>query len=126
MCPDAYWKAAGKWWDDYNRHSAVVWDEFTGGSYPYRELLRILDSTPLILEAKGTHHQFIADIVVFTSNFHPRDWYNLNNIGHDTWETSPLYRRLRDFGQIIDLTPPPPPPQACIYCANGICAFHHL
>jgi len=26
--PDAYWKDGTKWWDDYDGHETVVWDEF--------------------------------------------------------------------------------------------------
>jgi len=126
MAPDAYWKPPGKWWGGYERHSAVVWDEFKG-DYPYRELLRILDSTPLILEIKNADVQFVADLVIFTSNFHPRDWYKLDNIGFGDgqWEDTPLYGRIQEFGTIVNMFPPPEPPQPCPHCANGLCAFHH-
>lgn len=112
MVPDAYWKPNNKWWDDYDGQSDVVWDEFTG-QYPFRDLLRILDSTPLAVESKGSTVQFVADTVIFTSNFHPKDWYNPDNVGHH-WEDSPLNRRIREYGEIICLAPqggwgPPPP-----------------
>jgi len=105
MCgEDSYWKSNDKWWCDYDGQSCVVWDEFTG-QYPFRDLLRILDSTPLTVDAKGTSHQFVSDLVIITSNFHPSVWYNPQNIGHD-WESSPLRRRIREFGDIIDMFPP--------------------
>lgn len=103
--PDAYWKTNSKWWDDYENQAAVVWDEFKG-QYPFRDLLRILDSTPLTLESKGSSCQFNSKIVIFTSNFHPRDWYSCENIGF-TWERSPLRRRLAEFGQIVCMDPRP-------------------
>lgn len=123
MAPDAYWKPPGRWWNDY-AHDCVIWDEFTGGSYPFRELLRILDSAPLALETKGSSVQFFASLVIFTSNLHPRDWYNEENI-HVPWDESPLRRRLEEFGEIIDLTPPAPIPNLCPHCQVGLCAFHH-
>lgn len=102
MAPDAFWKTAGKWWDDYDGESAIVWDEFRG-QYPYRELLRVLDSTPLNVECKGSHHQFVADLVIFTTNHHPSTWYDGYNIGHENYEESPLAGRLREYGEIIDM-----------------------
>lgn len=113
MAPDAYWKPNNKWWDDYDGHGTVVWDEFTG-QYPFRDLLRILDSTPLSVESKGSSIQFVADTVIFTSNFHPKDWYNPDSVGH-VWDSSPLKRRISEYGEIICLWPeddrkgPPPP-----------------
>jgi len=105
MFPDAYWKTNSKWWDDYDSHSSVIWDEFKG-QYPFQDLLRVLDSTPLLVETKGSSVQYTADTICFTSNFHPSEWYNPENI-HFAWQDSPLNRRLREFGHIIDLTPAP-------------------
>lgn len=105
MFPDAYWKTNSKWWDDYDGQEAVVWDEFKG-QYPYRDLLRILDSTPLTCESKGSSVQFNSRIVVFTSNFHPKDWYD-PEVTKMPWDRSPLMRRLAEYGQICCLDPPP-------------------
>lgn len=98
LFPHAYWKTNNKWWDDYDCQEAVVWDEFKG-QYPYRDLLRILDSTPLTLETKGATCQFTSKIVVFTSNFHPKDWYDEETI-HFAWSQSPLRRRLLSMGRL--------------------------
>lgn len=105
MAPEAYWKPNTKWWDDYDGQSDVVWDEFTG-QYPFRDLLRILDSTPLSVESKGSTVQFVADLVIFTSNFHPKDWYHPDHVGH-RWDDSPLNRRIREYGEIIHLSAVP-------------------
>lgn len=105
MFPDAYWKTNNKWWDDYESQEAVVWDEFKG-QYPYRNLIRILDSTPLTMESKGSSVQFTSKIVVFTSNFHPADWYD-DEVIKISWNKSPLKRRLMEYGQIICMDPRP-------------------
>jgi len=109
LFPEAYWKTNSKWWDDYDGQKDVVWDEFKG-YYGFQDLLRVLDSTPLSVETKGSSVQFVAETICFTSNFHPSEWYNPDTI-HFSWETSPLRRRLSQFGHIIDLTPPQPPAQ---------------
>jgi len=101
MFPDAYWKPNNKWWDDYDQQESVVWDEFQG-QYPFRDLLRVLDSSPLSVESKGSSVQFTARYVVFTSNYHPCDWYDSTAIRVE-WENSPLRRRLVEFGTIIQL-----------------------
>jgi len=121
MFPNAYWKPNNKWWDDYDGQKTVVWDEFKG-HYPFQDLLRVLDSTPLTLETKGSSCQYGADTICFTSNFHPSEWYNEESIRF-TWETSPLNRRIREFGHIIDLGGWPAPeavPPAAMFLFNGI------
>jgi len=105
LFPNAYWKPNSKWWDDYDNQTDVIWDEFKG-QYPFQDLLRVLDSTPLSVETKGASVSYVAECICFTSNFHPSEWYNPDTI-HFTWETSPLRRRLTEFGHIIDLTPVP-------------------
>lgn len=104
MFPSAYWKSPGTiWWDDYDGEEDVIWDEFSG-QYPFRELLRILDSTPLSVQTKGGHVQFVARNICFTTNHHPSDWYDFVAIRQD-WHTSPLKRRLDEFGEIIVFSP---------------------
>lgn len=105
MAPNAYWKSAGKWWDDYDGQSDIVWDEFRG-AYPFGELLRVLDSTPLTLETKGSSCQFVGDLIIFTTNFHPSQWYDEDSI-RVCWNDSPLRRRIEEFGEYIYLNSRP-------------------
>lgn len=100
--PGAYWKPFGKWWDDYDGQETVILDEFTGAFMSFRELLRIFDSSPLSVETKGGTTKFVARTLVFTSNFHPREWY----CGPDmpSWDKSPLRRRIDENGEVIHLT----------------------
>lgn len=109
MFPEAFWKAPGKWWDDYDSEDVIIFDEFRG-DYKFGDLLRILDSTPLSVESKGSSVSIQARTIVFTSNFHPSEWYSSYHVRH-TWDLSPLNRRIREFGTIIDFTVPKPPPR---------------
>jgi len=103
MFPDAYWKTNTKWWDDYDGHSTVIWDEFRG-EYRFSDLLVLLDSTPLNVEVKGGHVSYVADTICFTSNYHPCEWYDPVSI-KVSWDDSPLHRRIHEFAEIIQLGP---------------------
>lgn len=72
--PNAYWKQRSNWWDGYESHDAVVFDEFYGW-LPFDLLLRLCDCYPLLVETKGGQVQFIAKILLFTSNTRPDLWY---------------------------------------------------
>lgn len=76
--PEHYWvtqNAEGKmWWKGYTGQNTVVVDDFSGG-LPYLYLLRLLDRWPLYVEPKGENVPLAATRWVFTSNFHPKDWY---------------------------------------------------
>lgn len=72
--PGAYWLSQGKWFDDYDRHEVVVIDEFYGW-LPFSFLFRLLDRYPMTVETKGGSTQFIAKLVLITSNVHPVEWY---------------------------------------------------
>lgn len=92
MYPGAYWKTAGKWWDRYQGQETVVLDEFVGW-YPYHELMRLGDSTPLDLERKGGTVVFLAKKVILISNKMPWDWYNYQEHKLDR---ESLFRRIRE------------------------------
>ena len=72
--PDAYWKQRSNWWDNYQDHHTVVFDEFYGW-LPYDMLLRICDRYPLLVETKGGQVNFVAKTLVFTTNQIPERWY---------------------------------------------------
>jgi len=68
--PDAYWKAANKWWDGYSGDSVVVLDDL--GTYHLSEYLkRWADIYKVSGETKGGGIGLTYDTFVITSNFHP-------------------------------------------------------
>lgn len=79
--PDAYWKTKGEWWDDYDGQATVIIDEFYGW-IPFDLLCRLCDRYPLKVPTKGGFTNFIAKRIIFTSNKHPQDWYDLTKV---TW-----------------------------------------
>jgi len=133
--PDAYWHPGGKWWDDYDGESVVIFDEFYGHKLSFSQLLNVLDWGQIRIETKGSSAQLAATTFVFTSNQDPQDWYDKEKTHQPDWETNPLKRRLDEFGVIVywnnwrrpvpDIPVIMPPAAACPHCANGLCAFHH-
>ena len=75
---DVYNKTTPKWWNRYDGHGTVVWNEFSGSQVSYRELLQILDRYPYEIETKGGTRQFLARTLVITSRQHPTDCYDSN------------------------------------------------
>ncbi|AYP28733.1 MAG: putative viral replication protein [Circoviridae sp.] len=93
------------WADGYDplRHPVVVFDEMDGGFMPYRQLLRVCDKWPLVLDTKGGCVNFTPSIIVFTSSKHPKEWYSVESVK----DTSELMRRLTgQYGAIIHKTIP--------------------
>jgi len=133
--PEAYWHPGGKWWDDYDGESVVIFDEFYGHKMAFSQLLSVLDWGAIRVETKGSSAQLAATTFVFTSNQDPQDWYDKEKTHQPDWETNPLKRRLDEFGVIVywngwqrPQAQPlviMPPAQACPHCAAGLCAFHH-
>jgi len=99
--PNAFWcPSNAKWYDLYHGQDTVIFDEFYGGSMPFRDLLRLLDSTPLQVERKGGFVKMLARTYVFTTNIEPEDWYDEERI-HTPWAENPLNRRIREWGRIV-------------------------
>ena len=55
-------------------HEVVIIDEFYGW-LPFDLLLRVCDRYPLLVETKGGQTQFVAKVIVITSNSLPSNWY---------------------------------------------------
>lgn len=88
--PCAYWKQRSIWWDMYQQHETVVFDDYYGW-LPFDLLLRICDRYPLMVEGKGCQIQFVAKTIIFTSNVCPSKWYrNIPNF-------AALIRRIKEF-----------------------------
>lgn len=100
VAPNAYWKMRSpgnnEWWDGYDGHGDVIFDEFYGW-IKYDTLLRLIDSSPLTVEVKGGVVQFVAKRLFITSNREWRDWYSDITVP----DKSALERRIREFGVII-------------------------
>lgn len=76
MYPNAYTKSDGsKWWNGYDRHETVIWDDFRDSDIQFNELLRLLDRYECRVETKGGMRQFVPKEIVITSCHSPDEMY---------------------------------------------------
>jgi len=81
------------WWDGYDAHETILFDDFYGGILP-GELLKYLDRYPVRLAVKGGFTDKDWKKVYITSNRPPWMWYK------DQKHWPALERRLTEFGSI--------------------------
>lgn len=79
QAPEAYWNQGSKWFDGYDGHADVVFDDFYG-NVPFHFFLRVLDRYPLMVETKGGQVNFIPKRIWITSNKEPDTWYTQENL----------------------------------------------
>jgi len=80
------------WWDGYDcdKHKTVIFDEFTGARMPMTLLNQLADRCKLHLQVKGGHTVFLAERIIVTSNFAPKDWWK--NMSPESFQA--LERRI--------------------------------
>lgn len=89
--PNSYVKPINnKWWDGYDEHEVVIMDEFYGW-LKYTTILQLLNGLEAQVETKGGFINFRPKLIVFTSNKHWEDWYNLKK---KPLEGAPFLRRI--------------------------------
>ena len=64
----------GTWFDGYDNHAHVIFEEFRG-QLTFGMLLRLLDKYDLSVQVKGGRVNFCPTKIYITSPLHPKDWY---------------------------------------------------
>jgi len=64
-----------QWFDGYDRHPIVLFDDFNGSEFKLAYLLKLLDRYPMRVPVKGNYVQWVPKKVFITSNKSPDDWY---------------------------------------------------
>lgn len=88
-------KTSPDWWDGYDGHETIVWDEFYGNC-SWSFLLKLDDDTPLCGEVKGGFIYLKPKDVIFISNVPPQECFP-NLYREDPRKFSALVRRLLCF-----------------------------
>ncbi len=91
----AYWHKsdAFKWWSGYTGQQIVVIDDMRPDHCTVSEFCRLIDRTPLRLETKGGHVQFVAEEVIVTTIDDPQSFFvQMKGSGTEPW--SQVQRRI--------------------------------
>lgn len=97
---DSLWTHPGeRWFDGYDGHRAVLFDDFDGGWFKLSYLLRLLDRYPMRVPVKGDYVCWVPRTIYITSNIDPKKWYENAHEEHQR----ALHRRLTEFGTIIHM-----------------------
>lgn len=86
----------GKWFEGYDGHEDVIFDDFRGDFCKFHVLLRLLDRYPYRIEVKGSSRQFLARRIFITSCHPPHEVYK-DRAGED------LAQLGRRISQIIKM-----------------------
>ncbi len=65
------------WFDGYDMHKTALLDDFAGAAsrLTLNDTLRLLDRYPIQVQVKGRFTWWMPDLIVITTNVHPRNWY---------------------------------------------------
>lgn len=91
------------WFDDYDGEAVVVLDEFDGSWMSFEEFLRLCDRYPLTADTKGSSVNFLAKLIIITSNKLPRDWWSLEAVDDNRWQAA-VRRMSGKLGTVRHLT----------------------
>lgn len=78
--------SSSKWFNGYDAHECVIFDDFRDHWFPYSDTLALLDRYEKRVETKGSMRQFKPRLLIITSSYKPsecymRDQSNGDNIG---------------------------------------------
>lgn len=93
---DDIWISSGglRWFDGYDAHSVVIFDEFRAKHVTsFAFLLRILDRYPMSVEFKGGFANWTPRVIIITSNKCPDDCFATRK-EHVPEDIAQLHRRL--------------------------------
>lgn len=99
MFPEAWVSGVdGKWFEGYDGHEDVIFDDFRGDFCKLRVLLRLLDRYEYRVEVKGSSRQFLAKNIVITSCYSPTQVYKNNGDGENINQLVRRITEIRRFG----------------------------
>lgn len=104
--PDIYDPPIGKdlWFDQYTGEKQVLMDDFSG-NIRLVDALRLFDRYPIKVPVKGSNTWFAPEVIIITTNVHPKDWYDYTSRQDSA---AALRRRITEvwnFDKILDGRP---------------------
>lgn len=98
LCPDVYSAPHKlKWFEGYDGHENVLFDDFRSNWISFEDLLKILDRYEYRIQNKGGSRQFLAKKIFITAPVHPSEMY-----AHVNEDLNQLLRRIDCVYEIKD------------------------
>lgn len=72
---DVYPYPGSGWFDGYDNHPIVLFDDFGGSEFKISYLLKLLDRYPFRVPVKGGFAHWCPSEIYITSNLDPHDWF---------------------------------------------------
>lgn len=75
--PNSFWikNSPNKWFDGYDGHKVVIFDDLRSSWFEYSFLLKLLDRYGCQVEVKGGVRQWKPDVIYITAPIEPKDMY---------------------------------------------------
>lgn len=70
-----YTHVGGQWFDGYEGHKQVLFDDFSGSDFKIAYLLKLLDRYPMQVPVKGGFVNWAPEEIYLTSNLNPNVWF---------------------------------------------------
>jgi hypothetical protein len=71
-------KTGTLWFEQYSGEDAVLVDEMGPGKMQLSEFNSLIDQRPHLVNVKGASAHFLSKLMLFSSNYHPDDWFSDN------------------------------------------------
>lgn len=72
---DIYVHPGGNWFDGYDQHKIVLFDDYGGSEFKLTYLLKLIDRYPIRVPIKGGFTSWVPEEIYITSNRSPDSWY---------------------------------------------------
>lgn len=112
-------KGSGLYWDGYSQGDVVLIDEFKGDRMKPTEFNMLVDRGAHQVPVHGGTTEFNSKYIIITTNVTPRKWWDVEFL-RSLRRRIVLFPIFRHLGYKKKVEPP------CFYCAEGLCAFHHV
>jgi len=85
-----------KWFDGYDRHDVVIFDDLRPHHIDYATLLHIFDRYPYTVETKGGTRQFVPKHIFVTSP-DPPEFFFRNSVNENHLQMTRRFHEVREF-----------------------------
>ena len=97
LFPDCFVYPGERWFDGYNNHGVVLFDDLTDQDFPIHHLLKLLDRYKGQVRVKHAHVQWNPHTIFITSNIPLALWYLQEPQVH----RNALFRRVSSIQQFV-------------------------